>query len=379
MIHFTGFSVALGVALFTASVIGSIILIQASKGKYWRLSSIILILGFGRMIFSFDYHKMHVLRVPVLYPDINATAKLETQMGLTVWQVALCVSILGSILFIILLSRHIAALNSARQRAKDVPEDSDVYRLCKQSLAHMGYTGPFRLATTDAFSTAASAGFFKPCILLPENVSRMPLGELDGIFRHEITHYLKGDMWINIGLLLVQCLLWWNIFVSLTLHWLGSKILELRCDEAVRKTLDAESRKMYRKAMVHTLEAPSKAPMGYLGFSEKKTIQHRIHVFSHSKPQRKTIAAVSITLSTIAFMLSYTCTVQPASLPDQEYLDSVGAFTMDGTESEILIIRRLNGDNLLIVDGREIARLSDVEVNSPAYADVPTYDEKADE
>lgn len=101
MIHFTGFSVALGVALFTAAVIGSIILIQASKGKYWRLSSIILILGFCRMIFSFDYHKMHVLRVPVLYPDINATAKLETQMGLTVWQVALCVSILGSILFII--------------------------------------------------------------------------------------------------------------------------------------------------------------------------------------------------------------------------------------------------------------------------------------
>lgn len=243
----------------------------------------------------------------------------------------------------------------------------------------MGYTGPFRLATTDAFSTAASAGFYKPCILLPANISKLPLGELDGIFRHEITHYLKGDMWINIGLLLVQCLLWWDIFVSLMLHWLGSKILELRCDEAVRKTLDAESRKMYRKAMVHTLDTPSKAPIGYLGFSEKKTIQHRIHVFSHSEPQRKTIAAVSITLCTIAFAISYTCTVQPASLPDQEYLDSVGAFIMDDMTGEMLIIKRLNGDNLLIVDGREIARLSDNEVNSHAYADVPKYDEQADE
>lgn len=379
MIHFTGFSVALGVALFTASVIGSIILIQASKGKCWRLASIILILGFVRMIFSFDSHKMRVLRVSILYPDINATAKLETQIGLTVWQVALCVSILGSILFIFLLSRHLAALNSARQRAKDVPTDSDIYRLCKQSLAHMGYTGPFRLATTESFSTAASAGFFKPCILLPTNVSRLPLGELDGIFRHEITHYLKGDMWINIGLLLVQCLLWWNIFISLTLHWLGSKILELRCDEAVRKTLDAESRKMYRKAMVHTLEAPSKAPMGYLGFSEKTTIQHRIHVFSHSKPRRKTIAAVSVTLCTISFALSYTIIAQPAGLPSQDDLDSMGAQVVEMEDNEMLIIRRLNGDISLIVGGREVGRLSDEEANSPAYADVPTYDEKADE
>ena len=57
------------------------------------------------------------------------------------------------------------------------------------------------------------AGFIHPTLYLPdERISRT---DAAFIFRHELTHYKHGDLWLKLLLLAARCLHWFNPLVHL--------------------------------------------------------------------------------------------------------------------------------------------------------------------
>lgn len=384
---FTKYSLIAGIQWFTiAAIVGSVLLL-IGKGRNWKVVSTIYMLGFIRLLFAPEFYRGRTIKSWRVYGGIQRLSRIEVLENITVLHVVLYACGIGGIVFALLLLWHLLKLRICCNKAIPVSSDTRAHRMCLSILQDIGYRGKFCLSIANV-STAESVSFFRPCILLPQEILDFADEELYGILRHEIIHYEKKDQWIRLGLLLCLCLMWWNP-MAYVLVFLGNQLQELRCDNAVFQELSENQQDSYLDAMIHNLELKGSRrfltviPTGFVQKYSKKIskyfIDQRFRILCYEEQMSKKKIRISIIIFILLFLSSYTFTAHPASLPDQEYLDSVGAFTMDGTESEILIIRRLNGDNLLIVDGREIARLSDVEVNSPAYADVPTYDEKADE
>ena len=87
-----------------------------------------------------------------------------------------------------------------------------------------------RLLENSSLSTPLLAGFTDTCLYLPkEDYSPQ---ELDFIFRHELCHYRRRDLWFKGLLFLVRSLYWFNPALSF-MQREAEKDLEFTCDEHV--------------------------------------------------------------------------------------------------------------------------------------------------
>lgn len=111
-----------------------------------------------------------------------------------------------------------------------------------------------RLVRSPKAGTAMVLGLAVPVVVLP--AGEMPLwgtasgamaensaGRNVAVLRHELTHYLRGDLWLKWAAALVECIHWFNPLV----WWMTRQIshaCELACDETVIRTM-AEEEKMH--------------------------------------------------------------------------------------------------------------------------------------
>src|SRR5262245_32679041 len=74
-------------------------------------------------------------------------------------------------------------------------DDPDV-RLVIARAARTGglQRAPLVLAVPE-LSTPLVTGFVRPCVLLPEEVLRLPASELEMTLAHEMAHVARGDLW----------------------------------------------------------------------------------------------------------------------------------------------------------------------------------------
>lgn len=88
-------------------------------------------------------------------------------------------------------------------------------------------------------------GFFKPRILLPEG-----LADIDFALKHELVHYKRGDLWINLLFITANALHWFNPAVYL-MRFAAKRDMEYSCDEAVIKNFDTDMKKAYSLSILH--------------------------------------------------------------------------------------------------------------------------------
>ena len=94
-------------------------------------------------------------------------------------------------------------------------------------------------------------GFFKPKILMPEieyNDSELKL-----IFKHELTHYKRKDIWYKTVLVLANVIHWFNPFVYI-MRRCADKDIEYTCDDFVTKDLNLDDRKNYSRVILKTMK-----------------------------------------------------------------------------------------------------------------------------
>ena len=151
-------------------------------------------------------------------------------------------------------------------------------------------------------------GLFRPVLILPQ--MELSQQQLAFIFRHELAHYKRRDLWIKWMFLLVQSVHWFNPLV----HILAKKAnldLENACDDTVLKGKSRLYRKEYGTVLLEVLtEQSHRVPLS-TGFSgKKKEMVQRFQNIVHPSPKRN--GHVLIGCIAVALVL-LTSSLNPAS------------------------------------------------------------------
>lgn len=137
-----------------------------------------------------------------------------------------------------------------RARRWSRPAGADSRRIYEAVRREMGLKKAPPLRVSAAVESPMVAGPLRPVLLLPgEDFGDR---ELAFIFRHELTHYRRRDLWYKLILLAAGAVHWFNPLIWL-LRREAERDLELTCDDAVVAGADGETRRAYSEALMASL------------------------------------------------------------------------------------------------------------------------------
>ena len=157
-----------------------------------------------------------------------------------VWIAGMVISFLfyliNFIIFKIKIKGHLEKLDSKLfEQVKDELKIKRNVNLCKCSL----------------INSPVCVGLVSPIMLMP--YTNYTDEELKLIYKHELTHFKRMDVWYKLILVIASVVHWFNPLVYLMRRY-ASKDIEYTCDDIVTKDLSLEQRKEYSKVILKTME-----------------------------------------------------------------------------------------------------------------------------
>lgn len=157
----------------------------------------------------------------------------------------------------------------------------------KQSL---GIRRDIPLVVTPAADCPMLAGFLKPTLYLPDEA----LSEQEAmfIFRHELTHYKRGDLWLKLLLTAAKTVHWFNPLVYLMARF-AQEDIELACDDAVVRGMDGAQRRAYGETILRSAVAQVKKRALVSCFTgDKETLMRRFEGLFDKRAKKRGVALV---------------------------------------------------------------------------------------
>lgn len=150
-------------------------------------------------------------------------------------------------------------------------------------------------------------GLFRPTILLGK--TDLSPDALATVFRHELHHYRRHDLWIKLILIADICCFWWNPLVWLLVRQTQEE-MELACDEAVLRGLDADGRCAYGQTILSVIRRNVQTPIRLnVGFYKQSDLIRRFRELLDNKPKKRgTLLTVLLCLILGASSLIFGCT-----------------------------------------------------------------------
>lgn len=175
-------------------------------------------------------------------------------------------------------------------------ERADLHTILQEQCADLVIDREIPLRVSSAADCPMLAGFIHPTLYLPdERISRT---DAVFIFRHELTHYKHGDLWLKLLLLAARCLHWFNPLVHLIARF-AQEDIEAACDDAVVRGHDGAYRRAYGETILRSAIAQvqkRKALVSCFG-DDKKTLMRRFEgLFDKSVKKRGVALVVMIAL-----------------------------------------------------------------------------------
>lgn len=203
------------------------------------------------------------------------------------------------------------------------------------------------LAVSPALETPMAVGLFQTKIYLPHE--EYTAQELEMIFRHELIHWRRKDLWYKFLLLLARSIHWFHPLV-----WLMAKRanrdLEISCDGEAVKEKDMAYRKAYSLMILQEAERglQKQAALTTCFTDGKRALQERLVEIMNGKKRKKGMALVAMTL---VLALSCGCLVSYGGA------DTGGDPLVDMAENAVLTAEqqemvRLWAEALSIRDGK---------------------------
>lgn len=195
-------------------------------------------------------------------------------------------------------------IRSLKGKSRSV-ERADLHTILQEQCADLVIDREIPLRVSAAADCPMLAGFIHPTLYLPdERISRT---DAAFIFRHELTHYKHGDLWLKLLLLAARCLHWFNPLVHLIARF-AQEDIEAACDDAVVRGHDGAYRRAYGETILRSAIAQSqkrKALVSCFG-DDKKTLMRRFEgLFDKSVKKRGVALVVMIAL----LVGSLSCTI----------------------------------------------------------------------
>lgn len=175
-------------------------------------------------------------------------------------------------------------------------ERADLHTILQEQCTDLVIDRGIPLRVSSAADCPMLAGFIHPTLYLPdERISRT---DAAFIFRHELTHYKHGDLWLKLLLLAARCLHWFNPLVHLIARF-AQEDIEAACDDAVVRGHDGAYRRAYGETILRSAIAQAqkrKALVSCFG-DDKKTLMRRFEgLFDKSVKKRGVALVVMIAL-----------------------------------------------------------------------------------
>lgn len=152
-----------------------------------------------------------------------------------------------------------------------------------------------------ALETPMAVGLFQTKIYLPHEGYRPQ--EMEMIFRHELIHWRRRDLWYKLILLLARSLHWFNPLVWLLVKR-ANRDLEISCDGEAVQGKDAAYRKAYSLMILQVAEhsLQKQAALTTCFTDGKKALQERLVEILNGEKRKRGMALVAMTL-----VLALTC------------------------------------------------------------------------
>ena len=185
---------------------------------------------------------------------------------------------------------HAVLMHSLKRTAQPAVRE-DLEAVLREQCAELGIDREIPLYVTPAADCPMLAGFFRPALYLPdENLSRL---DAAFVFRHELTHYKHGDLWLKLLLVLAKCVHWFNPLVHLMARFAHEDI-ELACDDAVVRGQSSAYRRAYGETILRSAISQSqrrKALVSCFG-DDKKTLMRRFEGLFDKSVKKRGVALV---------------------------------------------------------------------------------------
>ena len=171
------------------------------------------------------------------------------------------------------------------------PAQCDTLRaVFEEQKRSLGIRRDIPLRVTRAADCPMLAGFLRPALYLPDEA----LSEQDAafIFRHELTHYKRGDLWLKLALVVARAVHWFNPLVHLMARF-AQEDIELACDDAVVRGMDVNARRAYGETILRSVEAQVKKRALVSCFTgDKETLMRRFEGLFDKNVKKRGIALV---------------------------------------------------------------------------------------
>ena len=196
--------------------------------------------------------------------------------------------------------------------------DARCLALLEETRRAMGVHRPVTLVAMTRLGTPAVFGCWRVRLLLPETaVDQLTDQELRLLFLHEMAHVRRQDMLLNLLLMAVQFVHWFNPLVWLGLHRLRTD-RELVCDAMVLQRTKPEERLGYGSLLLKLLTdspaPPAMIPTAVPVVGSKSELKQRIILIKRYR--RATVAACVATgfMAVVLACVTFTASSQQPSL-----------------------------------------------------------------
>ena len=313
------FSILSALLFFTLYTLVCCILCKKIGWRTLRAFGIGIVLLVVRFFLPLEFPGVKLIHFYGWYVDLHQWLNPYFKEGLTPLDILFAIWIAGSLIALLYLLYRLHRQSKAIQNDA-VCADHRLFQIYRDVLREMECSAVGSICLSNRYLTPMMAGFRKPHILFPKQMEELPEEELKFIFRHEVTHFLRRDLWIKLLVELLCCALWWNPVVYL-LRICISQLLEMRCDSLVCKPLNMLQQLAYSNALLksfqETVPCPIYVTAEYLGYPSKERVRQRFKqiICAPSEPKKKGLSALIILIAICAFIGSYTIIFQPGSKP----------------------------------------------------------------
>ena len=236
---------------------------------------------------------------------------------------------------------YMSFLYLAREAGQPAERDT-LHRVLAEQKQSLGIRRDIPLVVTPAADCPMLAGFVKPALYLPDEA----LSEQEAmfIFRHELTHYKRGDLWLKLLLTAAKMVHWFNPLVYLMARF-AQEDIELACDDAVVRGMDGAARRAYGETILRSAAAQVKKRALVSCFTgDKKTLMRRFEGLFDTRAKKRgaaLVVAAAVLVGTLG------CAVSVGESKDSG----------DTFETQALAAAEEYGQALLANDGRRAAEV----------------------
>ena len=218
-----------------------------ARWRYW----IWLFLSFALILGPGAYHLLAAQSAAAVPAMVIRTLQMSLQRQ-SDWETGSCPQILlalwlaGAALF--LLWRLLGTLLFCRRaRRWSRPPGGETRQIYQETCAALHIRHPPALLLSAPTGSPMTTGLLRPRLYLPSE--DWAPQKLVFIFRHELTHFRRQDLWYKFLLLLANALHWFNPLIYL-LSQEAEADLELICDDAVVADCGQEDRQAYSETLL---------------------------------------------------------------------------------------------------------------------------------